>query len=147
MRVTFSVSLIKIKGGNVWSLLVLLCRLVAYALQALGLEKGSSIAIDMPMTVKSVVIYLAIVLAGYVVVSIADSFAAPEISTRLKISKAKAIFTQVGFLIHFDLKYFHLVLSNGSIDSFVSLCLFPLPFIWSTACFNGNEIFRKQDWL
>ncbi|KAI4335843.1 hypothetical protein L6164_014448 [Bauhinia variegata] len=48
----------------------------------------------MPMNVKSVVIYLAIALAGYVVVSIADSFAAPEISTRLKISKAKLIFTQ-----------------------------------------------------
>lgn len=57
--------------------------------------KGSAIAIDMPMNVHSVVIYLAIVLAGYVVVSIADSFAPPEISTRLKISGAKAIFTQV----------------------------------------------------
>ena len=49
----------------------------------------------MPMNVNSVVIYLAIVLAGYIVVSIADSFAAVEISTRLKISDAKAIFTQV----------------------------------------------------
>ncbi|TKY73253.1 acyl-activating enzyme 17 [Spatholobus suberectus] len=68
--------------------------LVACALKSLGLEKGSAIAIDMPMNVKSVVIYLAIVLAGYVVVSIADSFAASEISTRLKISKAKVIFTQ-----------------------------------------------------
>ncbi|XP_030493803.2 hexanoyl-CoA synthase-like isoform X1 [Cannabis sativa] len=68
--------------------------LVAYALKELELEGGSAIAIDMPMNVHSVVIYLAIVLAGYVVVSIADSFAAPEISTRLKISKAKAIFTQ-----------------------------------------------------
>ncbi|XP_020216345.1 probable acyl-activating enzyme 17, peroxisomal [Cajanus cajan] len=68
--------------------------LVAYALKALGLEKGSAIAIDMQMNVTSVVIYLAIILAGYVVVSIADSFAASEISTRLKISKAKAIFTQ-----------------------------------------------------
>ncbi|XP_004299255.1 PREDICTED: probable acyl-activating enzyme 17, peroxisomal [Fragaria vesca subsp. vesca] len=68
--------------------------LVAHALQALGLEKGSAIAIDMPMNVISVVIYLAIVLAGFVVVSIADSFAPPEISTRLKISEAKAIFTQ-----------------------------------------------------
>jgi acyl-coenzyme A synthetase/AMP-(fatty) acid ligase len=47
------------------------------------------------MNCKSVVIYLAIVLAGYVVVSIADSFAAREISTRLKISNAKVIFTQV----------------------------------------------------
>nr|XP_043635574.1 probable acyl-activating enzyme 17, peroxisomal [Erigeron canadensis] len=68
--------------------------LVAYALGTLGLEIGSAIAIDMPMDVNSVVIYLAIVLAGYVVVSIADSFASNEISTRLKISKAKAIFTQ-----------------------------------------------------
>ncbi|XVE56720.1 hypothetical protein DITRI_Ditri04bG0033600 [Diplodiscus trichospermus] len=68
--------------------------LVAHALNALGLERGSAIAIDMPMHVYSVVIYLAIVLAGYVVVSIADSFAPLEISTRLKISKAKAIFTQ-----------------------------------------------------
>ncbi|KAJ8752392.1 hypothetical protein K2173_004028 [Erythroxylum novogranatense] len=68
--------------------------LVAHALNELCLDRGSSIAVDMPMTVKSVVIYLAIVLAGYVVVSIADSFASAEISTRLTISKAKAIFTQ-----------------------------------------------------
>ncbi|KAJ6794858.1 putative acyl-activating enzyme 17, peroxisomal [Iris pallida] len=68
--------------------------LVANALDMLGLAKGSSVAIDMPMTVTAVIIYLAIVLAGYVVVSIADSFAPTEISTRLKISNAKAIFTQ-----------------------------------------------------
>ncbi|KAH1114873.1 hypothetical protein J1N35_008251 [Gossypium stocksii] len=68
--------------------------LVARALNALGLNRGSALAIDMPMNVYSVIIYLAIVLAGYVVVSIADSFAPLEISTRLKISKAKAIFTQ-----------------------------------------------------
>ncbi|XP_002512007.2 probable acyl-activating enzyme 17, peroxisomal isoform X1 [Ricinus communis] len=67
---------------------------VAYALNALGLDRGAAIAINMPMNVKSVIIYLAIVLAGYVVVSIADSFAPVEISTRLKISQAKAIFTQ-----------------------------------------------------
>ncbi|XP_059455543.1 probable acyl-activating enzyme 17, peroxisomal [Corylus avellana] len=68
--------------------------LVAHAIKTLGLDKGSAVAIDMPMNVNSVVIYLAIVLAGYVVVSIADSFAPIEISTRLKISEAKAIFTQ-----------------------------------------------------
>ncbi|XP_006661184.2 probable acyl-activating enzyme 17, peroxisomal [Oryza brachyantha] len=68
--------------------------LVANALDALNLDKGSAIAIDMPMNVNAVVIYLAIVLAGYVVVSIADSFAAPAISMRLKISETKAIFTQ-----------------------------------------------------
>jgi acyl-coenzyme A synthetase/AMP-(fatty) acid ligase len=72
---------------------------VANALDALDLPKGSAIAIDMPMNVNAVVIYLATVLAGYVVVSIADSFAAPAISTRLKISEAKAIFTQVVTLV------------------------------------------------
>lgn len=81
----------------------------------MGLEKGSAIAIDMPMNVKSVVIYLAIVLAGYVVVSIADSFAAREISTRLKISKAKVIFTQVGFLVSSSIPF------NVYVDSLVSL--------------------------
>ncbi|XP_010497106.1 PREDICTED: probable acyl-activating enzyme 17, peroxisomal [Camelina sativa] len=68
--------------------------LVAHALSALDLEDESAIAVDMPMNVESVIIYLAIVLAGHVVVSIADSFSPREISTRLKISKAKAIFTQ-----------------------------------------------------
>ncbi|XP_021279085.1 probable acyl-activating enzyme 18, peroxisomal isoform X1 [Herrania umbratica] len=67
--------------------------LVANALDA-TFQKGDAIAIDMPMTVNAVVIYLAIVLAGFVVVSIADSFAANEIATRLRVSKAKAIFTQ-----------------------------------------------------
>ncbi|KMZ61150.1 hypothetical protein ZOSMA_54G00810 [Zostera marina] len=68
--------------------------LVANAIETLSLNKGSAIAIYMPMTVTSVVIYLAIVLAGYVVISIADSFAPDEIAVRLKISNAKAIFTQ-----------------------------------------------------
>ncbi|KAL5545215.1 hypothetical protein UlMin_008999 [Ulmus minor] len=57
-------------------------------------SKGEAIAIDMPMTVNAVIIYLAIVLSGLVVVSIADSFAPKEIATRLTVSKAKAIFTQ-----------------------------------------------------
>ncbi|PHT67038.1 putative acyl-activating enzyme 18, peroxisomal [Capsicum annuum] len=57
-------------------------------------SKGDAIAIDMPMTVTAVVIYLAIVLAGFVVVSIADSFAAKEIAARLRVPNAKAIFTQ-----------------------------------------------------
>ncbi|XVF04549.1 hypothetical protein REPUB_Repub05bG0093100 [Reevesia pubescens] len=67
--------------------------LVANALDAI-FQKGDAIAIDMPMTINAVIIYLAIVLAGFVVVSIADSFAAKEIATRLRVSKAKAIFTQ-----------------------------------------------------
>lgn len=56
---------------------------------------GDAIAINMPMTVDAVIIYLGIVLAGCAVVSIADSFAAEEVATRLRISAAKAIFTQV----------------------------------------------------
>ncbi|KAG9456399.1 hypothetical protein H6P81_000907 [Aristolochia fimbriata] len=56
--------------------------------------KGDVIAICMPMTVTAVIIYLAIVLAGFVVVSIADSFAAPEVATRLNVANAKGIFTQ-----------------------------------------------------
>ncbi|MQM10171.1 hypothetical protein Taro_043060 [Colocasia esculenta] len=67
--------------------------MVANALDA-TFRKGDAIAIDMPMTATAVIIYLAIVLAGYVVVSIADSFAAKEIETRMRVSKAKGIFTQ-----------------------------------------------------
>lgn len=85
-------------------------REVAYALESLGLEKGSAIAIDMPMDVNSVVIYLAIVLAGYVVVSIADSFAPSEISTRLILSKAKAIFTQVLYLLIEDILFSYCII-------------------------------------
>lgn len=69
-------------------------RLVAHALDT-TFSKGDAIAIDMPMTSTAVIIYLAIILAGCVVVSIADSFAAKEIATRMSISKAKGIFTQV----------------------------------------------------
>lgn len=67
--------------------------MVANALKIL-FSKGDPVAIDMPMTVTAVIIYLAIIYAGLVVVSIADSFAPKEIATRLRVSKAKAIFTQ-----------------------------------------------------
>ncbi|CAH9050860.1 unnamed protein product [Cuscuta europaea] len=66
---------------------------VANALD-LVFAKGDRIAIDMPMTEKAVIIYLAIILGGFVVVSIADSFAPTEIATRLRVSNAQAIFTQ-----------------------------------------------------
>ena len=67
---------------------------VANGLRDLGLDPGHAVAIDMLMTVESVAIYLGIVKAGCVAVSIADSFAAEEIATRLRIANAKAIFTQ-----------------------------------------------------
>ncbi|XP_019460987.1 PREDICTED: probable acyl-activating enzyme 18, peroxisomal [Lupinus angustifolius] len=66
---------------------------VASAIDA-TFSRGDAIAIDMQMTANAVIIYLAIVLAGCVVVSIADSFAPKEIEARLRISKAKGIFTQ-----------------------------------------------------
>jgi len=67
---------------------------VANSLRSLGLEKGAAIAVDMPMTVEAVASYLGIVKAGCVVVSIADSFAAHEIETRLRISDTRAVVTQ-----------------------------------------------------
>jgi acetyl-CoA synthetase len=67
---------------------------VANGLVEEGFEVGDAIAIAMPMTAESVAIYLGIIKAGCAVVSIADSFAASEIATRLRISNAKGIFTQ-----------------------------------------------------
>jgi acetyl-CoA synthetase len=67
---------------------------VANGLMNVGFQPGDAIAIDMPMTIEAVAIYLGIILAGGVVVSIADSFAANEIATRLRIAHPKAIFTQ-----------------------------------------------------
>ncbi len=67
---------------------------VANSLCKMGLVPGDSIAIAMPMTVEAVGAYLGIVKAGCAVVSIADSFAAEEIATRLRIAHAKAAITQ-----------------------------------------------------
>ncbi|EMS61140.1 Acetyl-coenzyme A synthetase [Triticum urartu] len=66
---------------------------VANALDTM-FQKGDRIAIDMPMTCNAVIVYLAIILGGFVVVGIADSFAPQEIATRMRVAKAKAIFTQ-----------------------------------------------------
>lgn len=62
--------------------------------QTLALSPGDAVAICMPMTPESIAIYLGIVKAGCVVVSIADSFSAHEIALRCSLSGAKAIFTQ-----------------------------------------------------
>jgi acetyl-CoA synthetase len=67
---------------------------IANSLITEGFHPGDAIAIDMPMNEYAVAIFLGIIKVGCVVVSIADSFAPAEIATRLKISKAKAIFTQ-----------------------------------------------------
>ncbi|MBW4562864.1 MAG: AMP-binding protein [Mojavia pulchra JT2-VF2] len=86
------------EGGSLTTLtygeLQALTNRVANGLVNAGFVPGDAIAIAMPMTAESVAIYLGIVKAGCVVVSIADSFAAAEIAMRLHLSEAKAIFTQ-----------------------------------------------------
>ncbi len=67
---------------------------IANGLVDAGFRPTDRIAIIMPMNRFAVAIYLGIVKMGGVVVSIADSFSSEEMSTRLDIAKAKAIFTQ-----------------------------------------------------
>jgi acetyl-CoA synthetase len=67
---------------------------VASSLTQRGFKPGDALAIIMPMTTEAVAIYLGIIKAGCVVVGIADSFRPKEISTRLEIAGAKAVFTQ-----------------------------------------------------
>lgn len=64
------------------------------ALRARGLAPGDAVAIVMPLTPEAVVAYLAAVAAGLVVVSIPDSFAAPELAVRLRLGGARAVFSQ-----------------------------------------------------
>ena len=67
---------------------------IANGLIELGLKEGDKIAIDMPMTLEAVAIYLAGIKAGMPIVTIADSFTPNEIEVRLKITNPKLIFTQ-----------------------------------------------------
>lgn len=67
---------------------------IADGLRRLGLKPGDRVAIDMPMRTESVAIYLAAVAMDCPVVTIADSFAANEIETRLRIAAPQVIFTQ-----------------------------------------------------
>jgi acetyl-CoA synthetase len=67
---------------------------VARGLQRLDVHRGQRIGMIMPMTPVSVAIYLGIIRAGGVVVSIADSFAAPQIAVRLQLAGTSLVFTQ-----------------------------------------------------
>jgi acetyl-CoA synthetase len=67
---------------------------IANGLRESGVKEGDYIAIDMPMTLESVAIYLAGIKAGNPVATIADSFSPDEIRSRLLITKPKLIFTQ-----------------------------------------------------
>jgi acetyl-CoA synthetase len=71
---------------------------VTSALRAAGFVPGDALAIDLPMTSRAVAIYLGIVAAGMVVVSIADSLAAEEVATRLRIARAVGLFTALDVL-------------------------------------------------
>ncbi|MGD9723951.1 MAG: LLM class flavin-dependent oxidoreductase [Pirellulales bacterium] len=71
---------------------------VANGLIAAGFRPGDPLAIDMPMNVAAVAIYLGIIKAGCVAVSIADSLAPFEIAVRLRLSEARGIFTQHSLL-------------------------------------------------
>ncbi|MBD2445565.1 AMP-binding protein [Nostoc sp. FACHB-152] len=86
------------EGGSISTLsygeLHALTNRVANGLVNAGFQRGDAIAIMMPMTAESVAIYLGIVKAGCIVVSIADSFSTAEIAKRLYLSNVKAIFTQ-----------------------------------------------------
>lgn len=86
------------EGGDIqkisYSGLEKLVNRIANSIQKQGLQKGDVIAIDMPMTVEAVAIYLAGIKAGTPVATIADSFTPNEIAVRLKITQPKLIFTQ-----------------------------------------------------
>lgn len=68
-------------------------KLVAHGVKRLGITAGDAVALFMPMTARSVAIYLGLILGGNVVVSIADSFSSEQMQLRLKIGGAKAVFT------------------------------------------------------
>lgn len=72
-----------------------LSKRVANGLCRAGFQVGDALAVVMPMTDLAIAIYLGIVKAGCVVVSIADSFAPHEMETRLNLSGAKGVFTQL----------------------------------------------------
>lgn len=57
-------------------------------------------AVMLPMGPLAIALYLGCVLAGCMVVSIADSFAPHEVATRLRIAHTRLVFTQVGLAAH-----------------------------------------------
>ncbi|WP_457611123.1 AMP-binding protein [Lutibacter sp.] len=86
------------EGGEIQKVrqteLLILVNKIANGLLEQGLKTGDKIAVDLPMTLEAVAIYLAAIKAGMPVVTIADSFTPNEIAVRLKITQPKLIFTQ-----------------------------------------------------
>jgi len=67
---------------------------VANGLLARGVLPGDAVAVVMPMSFQSVAIYLGVISIGATAISIADSFAAGEISVRLRLAGARMVITQ-----------------------------------------------------
>jgi acetyl-CoA synthetase len=70
------------------------CLVAAFGSTSDRRHRRRRIAVILPLTPESVAIYLAIIKAGYTVVSIADSFAAHEIAIRCEIANVEFIITQ-----------------------------------------------------
>jgi acetyl-CoA synthetase len=62
-----------------------------------GFEAGDSLVIYMPLALESIVAYLAIIRAGMIVVSVADSYSPSELRKRIAMTKAKGIITCDGY--------------------------------------------------
>jgi acetyl-CoA synthetase len=77
--------------------LEILVNRVANGLAAASFAPGDAIALYMPMNLECVAAYLGVIRAGCIVVSIADSFAAPEVARRLEIANATGIITVSSF--------------------------------------------------
>lgn len=67
---------------------------IANSFKNIQVKKGDTIAIDLPMTVECVAIYLAAIKSGVKVATIVDSFTPKEIQVRLQITNPKVVFTQ-----------------------------------------------------
>ena len=75
-----------------------MARRFACGLARLGLGEGDGVALYMPMTVECVAAYLGTVRAGFRVVSIADSFAPPQVRRRLELGGAEVVVTVERFV-------------------------------------------------
>lgn len=80
------------QASTTYGQLLELVNRVACGLSEAGLSVGDRVGVMLPMTAEAVAAYLGAIKAGCVPVSIAESFAAPEIAVRLRLADAKAIF-------------------------------------------------------
>ena len=66
----------------------------ANSMQTLGLNSGDVVAVTLPLSVEAVAMYLGVIKAGGVIASIAESYSAEQIKTRIEIVNAKFMLTQ-----------------------------------------------------